>query len=129
MQCGRCGRKAHKFDDECPALGKICDNCDKRNHFAKVCRTKKIQKNINNGPITNLQTIQQTNIIYNTVINEPTFNCQNVPQPTNEPIIQNVQQQSASDQIIKEEKAVIGGAIIGALGFYRNFYEILILSK
>ncbi|XP_077864573.1 uncharacterized protein LOC144350094 [Saccoglossus kowalevskii] len=41
-QCGLCGGKfPHRGD--CPAKGKRCHNCDKLNHFSKVCRSK--QKN------------------------------------------------------------------------------------
>ena len=28
----------------CPAKGKVCRNCGKRNHFAKVCRSKQQQQ-------------------------------------------------------------------------------------
>lgn len=36
--CGYCGYK-HSFG-KCPAFGKICENCKKRNHFKSVCRSK-----------------------------------------------------------------------------------------
>ena len=36
--CGKCGRK-HGFSN-CPARGKVCRNCNKKNHFAVVCRGK-----------------------------------------------------------------------------------------
>ena len=35
--CKYCG-KQHKIQ-QCPAFGKICRNCGKRNHFANVCRS------------------------------------------------------------------------------------------
>ena len=39
-ECGNCGRTHGKFRSECPALGRFCSRCGKRNHFAKKCRTK-----------------------------------------------------------------------------------------
>ena len=39
-KCGRCGRDLHRKPTECPAIGKICHNCGKRNHFAAFCRGK-----------------------------------------------------------------------------------------
>ena len=41
-KCGRCGRKACKGKDQCPAQGKICDQCGKKNHFKSVCRSKQV---------------------------------------------------------------------------------------
>ncbi|CAB4036530.1 uncharacterized protein K02A2.6-like [Paramuricea clavata] len=38
--CGKCG-KSHPAK-ECPAFGKKCFKCDKKNHFAKFCKSKKI---------------------------------------------------------------------------------------
>jgi hypothetical protein len=38
--CGNCG-KSHPAK-ECPAFGKKCFKCDKKNHFAKFCKSKKI---------------------------------------------------------------------------------------
>ena len=40
-KCGRCGRDSHRKPTECPAKGKICHNCGKRNHFAACCRRKR----------------------------------------------------------------------------------------
>ena len=37
--CYRCGYN-HGFD-RCPAIGNHCNNCGGRNHFAKVCKTRK----------------------------------------------------------------------------------------
>ena len=39
--CFFCGGKFHPQLADCPARGKICNNCGKDNHFAKVCRAKK----------------------------------------------------------------------------------------
>ncbi|CAB3992300.1 Hypothetical predicted protein [Paramuricea clavata] len=38
--CGKCG-KSHPAK-ECPAFGKKCFKCDKKNHFVKFCKSKKI---------------------------------------------------------------------------------------
>ena len=37
--CGRCGRQ--HGDAPCPAMGKVCRKCNAKNHFDKMCRTKK----------------------------------------------------------------------------------------
>lgn len=39
IHCGRCGFARHE-KDECPAKGKICKKCGKRNHFARVCKSR-----------------------------------------------------------------------------------------
>ena len=39
QQCGRCGERHMK--GQCPAQGKKCLKCSKRNHFAKMCRSRK----------------------------------------------------------------------------------------
>lgn len=45
VKCSRCGYQ-HEYT-KCPAYGQICKACNKRNHFAKMCRkqvsTRKIQ--------------------------------------------------------------------------------------
>ena len=37
--CGRCGRQ--RGDAPCPAMRKVCRKCNAKNHFEKMCRTKK----------------------------------------------------------------------------------------
>ena len=37
--CGNCG-KPHGKGENCPAKGKVCTSCNKKNHFASVCRSK-----------------------------------------------------------------------------------------
>ncbi len=39
-KCNYCGRKKHKSPDDCPAKGSECANCHKKDHWAKVCRSK-----------------------------------------------------------------------------------------
>ncbi|KAL1416546.1 hypothetical protein MTO96_027848 [Rhipicephalus appendiculatus] len=41
--CTKCGYAFHK-NQSCPAEGKKCKQCGKRNHFASVCRSKKPSK-------------------------------------------------------------------------------------
>ncbi|KAJ6648539.1 Retrovirus-related Pol polyprotein [Pseudolycoriella hygida] len=42
VQCNRCGYLGHfASDKKCPAMGKTCNKCNGRNHFSKVCRSKK----------------------------------------------------------------------------------------
>ena len=36
--CDKCGRNSH-WGGICPAMGKICGNCGKLNHFMRVCRS------------------------------------------------------------------------------------------
>ena len=38
--CPKCGY-SHSKQDKCPAKGLTCRNCNKRNHFASVCRSEK----------------------------------------------------------------------------------------
>ncbi|KAM7310477.1 uncharacterized protein ISCGN_007385 [Ixodes scapularis] len=46
--CYRCGSTAHRANaKECPAKDKTCRNCNKRGHFAAVCKTKRRQE----GPL------------------------------------------------------------------------------
>ena len=42
-QCGRCGT-GHTRQQSCPAIGAECLKCGRRNHFARVCRTKTQRK-------------------------------------------------------------------------------------
>lgn len=42
--CFRCGNRMHQRNETCPADGKKCNLCSKRNHFSKVCfRSGKVQ--------------------------------------------------------------------------------------
>lgn len=38
--CYRCGSKDYSSAHVCPALNQTCKNCGKRNHFARVCRSR-----------------------------------------------------------------------------------------
>ena len=41
--CYRCGAKDHYCrDPQCPAMGRECSKCHKKDHFAKVCKTKRV---------------------------------------------------------------------------------------
>jgi hypothetical protein len=44
--CYRCGGPYPHDREGCPAKGKICTQCSGRNHFAKVCRSKKSVKSL-----------------------------------------------------------------------------------
>ena len=39
-KCKFCGREHEMKKEACPAFGKICRKCFKKNHFANVCDTK-----------------------------------------------------------------------------------------
>ena len=41
--CGRCDRQ--HGDALCPAMGKVCRKCNAKNHFEKMCRSKKKMTN------------------------------------------------------------------------------------
>lgn len=43
QECSNCGYD-HTSSKKCPAEGKSCSNCDKSGHFAKKCRTAKVNK-------------------------------------------------------------------------------------
>ncbi|KAJ8044099.1 hypothetical protein HOLleu_11471 [Holothuria leucospilota] len=55
--CGRCGNKRHRSEEDCPAMGELCRNCKRPNHFAKVCRTKKDTGQYSAG--RNVSSVQQ----------------------------------------------------------------------
>ena len=42
-ECGACGRE-HSRAEECPAKGRQCNNCNKFNHFARMCRAPAQQR-------------------------------------------------------------------------------------
>lgn len=42
QNCGKCGYKHEPA--KCPAFGKLCNNCKKKNHFAKQCKSKKMHE-------------------------------------------------------------------------------------
>lgn len=42
QKCGKCGYKHEPR--KCPAFGKICHNCKKKNHFSKLCKSKKMHE-------------------------------------------------------------------------------------
>ena len=53
-QCDFCGYN-HGKEDRCPAIGKICRNCNKRNHFSsvvvhRIAKGPRPQDNTNNNP-------------------------------------------------------------------------------
>lgn len=50
--CGNCGASSHNSRaSNCPARGKICKNCSKYNHFAKVCRSAPAISSTQNRPL------------------------------------------------------------------------------
>ena len=42
QKCGKCGYKHEPR--KCPAFGKLCNNCKKKNHFSTVCKNKKMHE-------------------------------------------------------------------------------------
>jgi len=53
--CGNCGLN-HNRNGHCPAYGKECLSCGKRNHFAKCCRSTKTKKL---GSVSTIQGFRQ----------------------------------------------------------------------
>ncbi|XP_062603460.1 uncharacterized protein K02A2.6-like [Saccostrea cucullata] len=37
--CRQCGYRKRKHGEKCPAIGKVCSGCGKRNHFERVCES------------------------------------------------------------------------------------------
>ena len=46
QECKYCGRTHVMRKEECPAWGKMCTSCGKRNHFHKMCSTSRKQINM-----------------------------------------------------------------------------------
>ena len=42
--CDNCGYPRHKEGEKCPAWGKTCSLCSKRNHFRRKCRSKTVHE-------------------------------------------------------------------------------------
>ncbi|GBN89636.1 hypothetical protein AVEN_216387-1 [Araneus ventricosus] len=47
-KCQYCG--SHHVPDRCPAYGKQCRSCGKRNHFSRACRLKYVNRVCKNSP-------------------------------------------------------------------------------
>jgi len=57
--CGRCGHNTHRFG-KCPAQDSMCHKCQKRGHFARVCRSKggavqSVEENDYDQPTSNVE--------------------------------------------------------------------------
>lgn len=60
--CFRCGGKfPHKT--QCPALGKTCNSCSKKNHFATVCKTRQ-KRGGNPKPLNSLNDTHSPSQLY-----------------------------------------------------------------
>lgn len=64
--CSFCGGQWHTELSKCPARGKTCDKCGKKNHFAKACLSNKNVHNVTNeqSETQHQQQDQQTNEHY-----------------------------------------------------------------
>lgn len=52
--CSRCGFATHRSaDGKCPAMGKTCNRCQGKNHFANQCKSKTVATSTNNMKRTN----------------------------------------------------------------------------
>ncbi|XP_032796134.2 homeotic protein female sterile-like [Daphnia magna] len=47
--CGSCGRNAHRPNETCPAVGKLCYNCGGSNHFSPRCPKPRKNASSNGG--------------------------------------------------------------------------------
>ena len=62
--CYRCGSSAHKANYEnCPALGKTCNACNRDNHFAKVCTQRLINEVCNSDSCCNSDSKSEVQIL------------------------------------------------------------------
>ncbi|RNA04841.1 hypothetical protein BpHYR1_036966, partial [Brachionus plicatilis] len=52
--CSNCGYKAHPKGESCPAAGKTCSACGKKNHFGQVCRSKNRKAQINSSKYSSI---------------------------------------------------------------------------
>lgn len=49
-ECSRCGYRGHKASDgNCPAMGKTCNKCSGRNHFARKCLSRENKRKFGNA--------------------------------------------------------------------------------
>ena len=71
-QCTRCGRTLGEGHlKSCPAMGKSCKNCNKPNHFAKMCRSQHVNEIVNenssseeeSNPIQNFDSCEEFEIM------------------------------------------------------------------
>ncbi|KAF7222047.1 putative LOC107383513-like protein [Nothobranchius furzeri] len=46
QQCGRCGKPGRDAEEMCPARGSTCNSCQKVCHWRKMCRTKKVVREV-----------------------------------------------------------------------------------
>lgn len=76
QSCGFCGRYRHKDLAECPARGSSCSSCGKRNHWAKVCRSKQRPKL---NAITDANSSQYQPPVYEYPPSSPTFSYRDRP--------------------------------------------------
>lgn len=54
IECNRCGFKGHKSNyEKCPAKGKECTKCGKKDHFARKCFTRAVNKRKLNDELGN----------------------------------------------------------------------------
>ena len=63
-KCRNCGLDSHSRAN-CPAQGKECKKCGKRNHFERVCRSKPFNKHISSviiGAIDRIINSNETNL-------------------------------------------------------------------
>ena len=76
-KCGRCGYDYPHKDNKCPADNKKCSNCDKMNHFAKVCRLGQPPSNTTTSSNTQgnrSRSNHQTNSYNRNVTNKKVYN-------------------------------------------------------
>ena len=60
--CRYCGfKRKHKAIDDCPAYGQICHKCQKWNHFASVCKSRRCKDNISNQKKKRIRSINKSN--------------------------------------------------------------------
>ena len=60
--CRCCGyERKHKPFEDCPAYGQKCHKCQKRNHFATVCKSQRCKDEISNQKKKRIHSINESN--------------------------------------------------------------------
>ena len=61
-KCGKCGYRAHKPQEKCPAKNEPCNKSNKLGHFAQVCRSQKNRVNSLNEEVYSSDDKEDANV-------------------------------------------------------------------
>ena len=77
-QCKFCGYNWHNNLTECPARQKICNNCNKKGHFAKMCKQQKIHNTNDDSTEETAKEVSENNIYHSYECNQVSAKYQKV---------------------------------------------------